>query len=165
MKILRQIHNLLTRHLRKLGVMQSLGFDQQVWGAKSVMDLMQFDSKFMLAEADTDGTMYTVWLGSQDQISWGISVDTIGHATTPAHDDGRGTDCQAWTYPPKVSYAQATQRLIQSGIHDVPTFCRLRQTVDYRQHNPFYDFVFANGKGGTAYVDAETGAVTYNPPV
>jgi hypothetical protein len=53
MKIIRQISNLVTRHLRKFGLMQSLTFDQQVWGAKSVMDLVQFDSRFMLAEADT----------------------------------------------------------------------------------------------------------------
>ena len=164
MKIIRQISNLVTRHLRKFGLMQSLTFDQQVWGAKSVMDLVQFDSRFMLAEASTGGTMYTVWSGSRDQIAWGISVDVTGHATTPTHDDGRGTDCGIWTYPPKVSYAQATQRLIQSGILDVPTFCRLRQTVDYRKYNPFYDFVFDHGQGGTAFVDAETGAVTRNSP-
>ena len=52
MKIIHQISNLITRHLRKFGLMQSLTFDQQVWGAKSVMDLVQFDSRFMLAEAD-----------------------------------------------------------------------------------------------------------------
>ena len=109
--------------------------------------------------------MYTVWLGSQDQIAWAISVDVTGHATTPAHDDGRGTDCGIWTYPPKVSYAQAIQRLIQAGILDAPTFCRLRQTVDDRKYNPFYDFVFGHGKGGSAHVDAETGAVTKFPPV
>jgi hypothetical protein len=58
--------------------MQSLDFDQQVWGAKSVMDLVQFDSQFMLAEADTGGTMYTVWSGSQDQKPYAISVDVNG---------------------------------------------------------------------------------------
>jgi hypothetical protein len=92
-------------------------------------------------------------------------VDVTGHATTPTHDDGRGVDCGAWTYPPKVSYAQATQLLIKAGILDVPTFCRLRQTVDYRKYNPFYDFVFDHGKGGSAHVDAETGVVTKIPPV
>ena len=56
MKIIHQLSNLVTRHLRKFGLMQSLTFDQQVWGAKSVMDLVEFDSRFMLAEADTGGT-------------------------------------------------------------------------------------------------------------
>ena len=67
MKIIRQISNLVTRHLRKFGLLAPLTFDQQVWGAKSVMDLVQFDSRFMLAEANNGGTMYTVWSGSQDQ--------------------------------------------------------------------------------------------------
>ena len=72
MKIIHQLSNLVTRHLRKFGLMQSLTFDQQVWGAKSVMDLVQFDSRFMLAEADTGGTMYTV--------CWAVKIKSPGES-------------------------------------------------------------------------------------
>jgi hypothetical protein len=158
MKIVRRIFNLLTRHLRKFGLMQSLSFDQQVWGAKSVMDLEQFKSRFMLAEAAPGATMYTVWLGSRDQKPYAISVDVNGHATTPTQDDSRIGDCGAWSYPPKLSCAQAQAALVKAGITDAWTFCRLRQTVDSPQANPFYDFVLSTGK--TAHVDANTGQVT-----
>jgi len=158
MKIVRRIFNLLTRHLRKFGLMRSLSFDQQVWGAKSVMDLEQFNSRFMLAEAAPGATMYTVWLGSRDQKPYAISVNVNGHATTPTQDDSRIGDCGAWTYPPKLSCAQAQTALVKAGIPDAWTFCRLRQTVDFPQANPFYDFVLSTGK--TAHVDANTGQVT-----
>jgi hypothetical protein len=48
--------------------------------------------------------------------------------------------------------------LVKAGITDAWTFCRLRQTVDFPQANPFYDFVLSTGK--TAHVDANTGQVT-----
>ena len=158
MKIIHQISNLVTRHLRKFGLMQSLTFDQQIWGAKSVMDLVQFNSRFMLAEANSGGTMYTVWSGSQDQKPYAVSVDVTGHATTPTYDSSRIGDCGVWCYPPKLSCAQAQAALVKAGITDAWTFCRLRQTVDFPQANPFYDFVLSTGK--TAHVDANTGQVT-----
>ena len=158
MKIIHQISNLVTRHLRKFGLMQSLTFDQQVWGAKSVMDLVQYGSKFLLAEADAGGTMYTCWSGGRDQKPYAISVDVTGHATTPVYDSSRIGDCGAWVYPPKLTCAQAQVALVKAGIPDAWTFCRLRQTVDFPQANPFYDFVLSTGK--TAHVDANTGQVT-----
>ena len=163
MKIIHQLSNLVTRHLRKFGLMQSLTFDQQVWGAKSVMDLVQFDSRFMLAEAGNGVTMYMVWSGSRDQKPYAISVDVTGHATTPVYDSSRIGDCGAWTYPPKLSCAQAQTAMVKAGITDAWTFCRLRQTVDFPQANPFYDFVLSTGM--KAHVDAVTGAVTRFPPV
>jgi hypothetical protein len=57
-----------------------------------------------------------------------------------------------------LSCAQAQAALVKAGITDAWTFCRLRQTVDFPQANPFYDFVLSTGK--TAHVDAMTGQVT-----
>ena len=163
MKIFSQISNLLARHLRKFGLMQKLDFDQQVWGAKSVMDLVQHGSLFMLAEANAGATMYTCWLGNRDQKPYAVSVDVNGHATTPVLDDSRIGDCGTWVYPPRFSCSQAQVAMTKAGITDTWTFCRLRQTVDFPKANPFYDFVLS--KGGTVHVDAMTGVVTHFPPV
>jgi hypothetical protein len=158
MKLLTNIFNHILGHLRDFGLLAPLSFDQQVWGAKSVMDLVQHGSKFLLAEADAGGTMYTCWSGSRDQKPYAISVDVNGHATTPVYDDSRIGDCGAWVYPPKLTCAQAQVALVKAGIPDAWTFCRLRQTVDFPQANPFYNFVLSTGK--TAHVDANTGQVT-----
>jgi len=147
----------IKRHLRRIGLLNPLGFDQQVWGAKSLMDLHQSGSLFYLAEADRDGTMYTCWQGSQDSRPYAITIDSTGHATGPIFDDSRVAECQVFVYPPKLSCAQAQQAMVKAGITDTWTFCRLRQTVDYRG-NPFYDFAFAARR--PVHVDAVTGQVT-----
>jgi hypothetical protein len=145
------------KHLRRLGVLSPLTYDQQIWGGKSLMDLYQSASQFYLAEADSGGTMYTVWQGSQDQKPYAITIDTSGHATSPVIDDSRVAECTAFAYPPKLSCAQAQQAMVKAGITDTWTFCRLRKTVDYR-FNPFYDFAFATRR--PVHVDAVTGQVT-----
>ncbi len=147
----------IKRHLRRIGLLAPLGYDQQIWGAKSLMDLYQSRSQFYLAEADAGGTMYTVWQGSSDQKPYAITVDTIGHASAPVIDDSRVAECTAFVYPPTLSCAQAQQAMAKAGITDAWTFCRLRKTVDYR-FNPFYDFVFATRR--PVHVDAVTGQVT-----
>ena len=140
----------------KLGFMSPLNFDQQIWGAKSLMDLYQNGSQFYLAEADSGGTMYTVWQGSRDQKPYAITIDTTGHATGPVFDDSQVGECTAWVYPPKMSCVQAQQVMIKSGITDSWAFCRLRKTVDYR-FNPFYDFAFTTRP--PVHVDATTGKI------
>ena len=147
----------IKKHLRQLGVLSPLNFDQQIWGGKSLMDLYQSGSQFYLAEADSGGTMYTVWQGSQDQKPYAITIDTSGHATSPVIDDSRVAECTAFVYPPKLSCTQAQQAMAKAGITDTWTFCRLRKTVDYR-FNPFYDFAFVTRR--PVHVDAVTGQVT-----
>lgn len=145
------------KHLRRMGLLSPLGFDQQIWGAKSLMDLYQSQSQFYLAECDAGGTMYTVWQGSQDQKPYAITVDIAGHSTGPTFDDSRVAECTAFVYPPTLSCAQAQQAMVKAGITDAWTFCRLRKTVDYR-FNPFYDFAFSTRR--PVHVDAVTGQVT-----
>jgi len=147
----------IKRHLRRLGLLSPLSFDQQVWGAKSLMDLHQSGSRFYLAEANRGETMYTCWQGSQDNRPYAITIDSTGHSTGPTFDDSRVAECQAFAYPPKFSCAQAQQLMVKAGITDSWAFCRLRQTVDYRE-SCFYDFTFATRK--PVRVDATTGQVT-----
>jgi len=147
----------IKQYLRQLGLLSPLSFDQQIWGAKSLMDLYQDKSKFYLAEADHNGTMYTCWQGSEDTKPYAITVDIAGHTTGPTFDDSRVAECQAFVYPPTLSCSQAQQAMTNAGITDVWLFCRLRQTVDYRG-NPFYDFTFADRQ--PVHVDAVTGQIT-----
>jgi hypothetical protein len=147
----------IQRYLRRLRVLSPLSFDQQIYGAQSLMNLHQSGSWFYLAEADRNGTMYTCWQGSEDAKPYAITVDITGHATGPTFDDSRVAECQAFVYPPTLSCAQAQQAMINAGITDAWIFCRLRQTVDYRG-NPFYDFTFSNRQ--PVHVDAVTGQIT-----
>jgi len=149
--------NTIKKYMRRMGLLSPLGFDQQIWGAKSLMDLYQCQSQFYLAEGDAGGTMYTCWQGSQDSKPYAVTVDTSGHTTGPTFDDSRVAECKAFVYPPKFSCAQAQQAMVKAGITDPWTFCRLRKTVDYR-YNPFYDFTFATRR--PVHVDAVTGQVT-----
>jgi hypothetical protein len=146
----------IKKYLRKFGVMSLLNFDQQLWGAKSVMDLVQHESRFLLAEAGPGGVMYTCWLGHSDNKPYAITIDPTGHATGPFYDSSKIGDCIAWSYPPKFSCAQAQAAMIKSGITQAWTWCRLRQAVA-PQSSPFYDFVLSNGE--TAHVSADTGKV------
>ena len=151
------IITLIRQYFRRLGFLSPLSFDQQIWGAKSLMDLHQNGSKFYLAEADRNGTMYTCWQGSEDTKPYAITVDITGHATGPTFDDSRVAECQAFVYPPTLSCNQAQQAMTKAGITDTWLFCRLRQTVDYRG-NPFYDFTFDGRQ--PVHVDAVTGPIT-----
>ena len=139
----------------KMGFMVPLSFDQQVWGAKSVMDLHQIKSQFLLADGANGGSCYTCWLGSQDKVSSAIDVDATGHATGPFPDDTRVKDCAPWTYPSKVSCAQAVAIMVKSGITEVWTTCTLKQTTG--QKNPAYTFTFAEHAPVT--VDATSGKI------
>ena len=147
----------IKKYLRRLGLLSPLNFDQQVWATKTLMDLHQHGSQFYLAEANRDGTMYTCWQGSEDSRPYAITIDISGHSTGPTFDDSRVAECQAFVYPPKLSSVQAQQAMINAGITDSWSFCRLRKTVDYRG-NPFYDFTFPTRQ--PVHVDAVTGQVT-----
>ena len=147
----------ILRHLRRFGLLSPLNYDQQIWGAKALMDLYQHGSKFYLAESDFGGTMYTVWQGVHDSKPYAITVDPTGHAVGPTFDDSRVGDCQVFVYPPKLSCVQAQQAMIKAGITDAWSFCRLRQSMDFR-YNPFYDFAFTVRTA--VHVDAVTGAIT-----
>lgn len=147
----------ITKYLRQLGLLSPLGFDQQVWGAKTLMDLDQTGSKFYLAEANAGGIMYTCWQGSLTQQPYAITIDTAGHTTGPTPDSSKIGDCMAFAYPPTLSCSTAQQAMTQAGIEDAWAFCRLRKTVEATS-NPFYDFAFATRN--PVYVDAMTGKVT-----
>ena len=139
----------------KMGFMAPLSFDQQVWGAKSVMDLYQVKSQFLLAQGAAGGSCYTCWLGSRDKISTAIDVDSTGHATGPFPDDTRTKDCLPWTYPPKVTCAQAVTNMSRAGITEAWSTCTLKQTTG--QKNPAYTFTFAEHAPVT--VDATSGKI------
>jgi len=139
----------------KMGLMAPLSFDQQVWGAKSVMDLYQFKSQFLIAQGTAGNSCYTCWLGSRDKISTAIDVDSTGHATGPFPDDTRTKDCLPWTYPPKVTCAQAVINMSQAGITEAWSTCELRKTS--ANPNAVYNFTFA--VHAPVVVDATTGKI------
>jgi len=139
--------------LRKFGIMSPLSFDQQVWGAKSVMDLVQHGSQFLLAEGVNGGSCYTCWLGSENKVATAIVIDSTGHATGPFPDSSKVQDCKPWTYPPKITCGQAVANMIKAGVTESWITCRLRQTTD--QSSPNYYFTFATHAPVT--VDAVTG--------
>jgi hypothetical protein len=130
-----------------------LSFDQQVWGAKSVIDLVQHGSQFLLAEGTNAGSCYTCWLSARDQVPTAIIIDSTGHATGPFPDSSKVQDCQPWSYPPKITCGQAVINMAKAGITESWITCRLRQTIG--QPNPNYYFIFA--KHVPVTVDATTG--------
>jgi hypothetical protein len=145
----------IQQYFRKFGLMSSLTFDQQVWGAKSVIDLAQFKSQFLIAQGPLGGTVYTCWMGSKDKVPTAVTVDSTGHATGPFPDSSHVQDCVAWTYPPKVSCAQAVANMAKAGITEPWTFCTLKKVTG--QKNPTYNFQFASHAPVT--VDAATGKI------
>ncbi len=143
------------RLLVKVGVSAPLTFDQQVWGAKSVIDLVQRGSQFLLAEGVAGGDCYTAWLSSKTKSPVAIVIDVTGHATGPFPDDTKTAGCEPWKYPPKFTCAQAVDVMTKSGITESWTTCPLKQTAD--QKNPTYTFGFAEHAPVT--VDATTGKI------
>lgn len=155
MKIFSALFAKILKLTQVLGFTAPLSFDQQVWGAKSVMDLVQQGSKFLLADGTNGGDCYTVWLGAKDNRATAVVIDSTGHATGPFPDDSRVKDCQAWKYPPKITCAQAVGVLTKAGITETWTDCTLKQAT--AQKNPAYTFVFAQHAAVT--VDAVTGKI------
>jgi hypothetical protein len=155
MKIFNNILNRILSYTRQVGLMSPLSFDQQVWGAKSVIDLVQHGSKFLLANGVNGGDCYTCWLGARDNRPTAIVISSTGHATGPFPDDSRVKDCQPWTYPPAINCSQAVEVLIKTGITEVWADCTLKQTAG--QKNPAYTFTFAQHPPVT--IDAVTGKI------
>jgi hypothetical protein len=139
----------------KLGFMAPLSFDQQVWGAKSVIDLVQRGSQFLLAQGTNGQECYTCWFGAKTKTPTAIVIDSTGHATGPFPDDTKVNDCAAWTYPPKFSCAQAVANMVKAGITEAWTTCTLKQPTG--QKNPAYTFTFDAHAPVT--VDAATGKI------
>ena len=132
-----------------------LSFDQQVWGAKSVMDLVQHGSQFLLAEGINGGECYTCWLGSRNHVPTAIVVQSNGKANSPFPDDSRVKDCQAWVYPPQITCAQAVTNMTKAGITENWQTCTLKKTEDCS--NPAYTFLF--NEHAPVTVDAVTGKI------
>ena len=139
----------------QLGFISPLSFDQQVWGAKSVIDLVQYGSQFLLAQGINGQSCYTCWLGANTKIPTAVVIDSTGHATGPFPDDSKIKDCISWTYPPKVTCAQATAVLVKSGITESWTDCTLKKVAG--QKNPAYTFAF--DQHAPVSVDAATGKI------
>ena len=143
------------KFLIKLGVSAPLSFDQQVWGAKSVIDLVQHGSQFLLADGANGGDCYTCWLGARDNQPTAIVISATGHATGPFPDSSRVKDCQPWKYPPMFTCGQATDVVVKSGVTESWTNCTLRQVTG--QKNPVYTFSFA--QHAPVSIDAITGKI------
>jgi hypothetical protein len=143
------------RLLIKVGISTPLSFDQQVWGAKSVIDLVQRGSQFLLAQGTAGADCYTAWLSAKTKSPVAIVVDATGHATGPFPDDSKTAGCEPWKYPPKFTCAQAVDAMTKSGITESWVTCTLKQTAD--QKNPAYTFTFAQHQPVT--VDANTGKI------
>ena len=141
------------KFLIKVGVSAPLSFDQQVWGAKSVIDLVQHGSQFLLADGVNGGDCYTCWLGARNNVPTAIVINPTGHATGPFPDDSRVKDCQPWTYPPKFTCGQAADIVAKTGVTEAWTTCTLKQVTG--QKNPAYTFTFA--EHAPVSVDAVTG--------
>jgi hypothetical protein len=139
----------------KLGLSAPLSFDQQVWGAKSVIDLVQRGSQFLLAQGTAGADCYTAWLSSQTKSPVAVVIDATGHATGPFPDDTKTAGCEPWAYPPKFSCAQAVDSMTKSGISEAWTTCTLKKITG--QKNPAYTFSFAIHK--PVLVDATTGKI------
>lgn len=155
MNFLSNIINSISSLAQKLGLTSSLSFDQQIWGAKSVIDLVQHGSQFLLAQGTNQGDCYTCWLGARTKTPTAVVIDNTGHATGPFPDDSRSKNCVAWTYPPKVSCAAAVSVLAKSGITETWTTCTLKLTNG--QTNPAYTFTFLEHVPMS--VDAVTGKI------
>jgi hypothetical protein len=139
----------------KLGLASPLSFDQQVWGAKSVIDLVQRGSQFLLASGTAGSDCYTAWLSSKTKTPVAIVVDSTGHATGPFPDDSKTAGCVPWKYPPKFSCSQAVGVMTKSGIVEAWITCELKKTAS--QANPAYTFTFAVHT--PVSVDATTGKI------
>jgi hypothetical protein len=139
----------------KLGLAAPLTFDQQVWGAKSVIDLVQYGSQFLIAQGTAGQSCYTCWLGSRDHIPTAIVVESNGRANSPFPDDSHVKGCEPWTYPPKFTCSQAVSAMVKAGITESWTTCTLKKLTD--QTNPNYTFTFATHAPVT--VDATTGSI------
>lgn len=139
----------------KVGISTPLSFDQQVWGAKSVIDLVQRGSQFLLADGIAGQSCYTAWQSAKTKSPVAIVVDSTGHATGPFPDDTRVKDCEPWQYPPKISCGQATAAVVKSGITEAWITCTLKKVTG--QNNPAYTFTFA--EHAPVSVDAATGKI------
>jgi hypothetical protein len=147
--------NAIKRVFIRLGVSAPLSFDQQVWGAKSVIDLVQRGSQFLLADGIAGQSCYTAWLNPKSKTPVAIVVDSTGHATGPFPDDTKVKDCEPWKYPPKITCAQATNAVVKSGISEAWLTCTLKKTADLV--NPVYTFTFS--VHAPVKVDATTGKI------
>ena len=155
MKIFNNILNSILSYARQVGLMAPLSFDQQVWGAKSVIDLVQHGSQFLLANGVNGSDCYTCWLGARDNQPTAIVIGSTGHATGPFPDDSRVKDCLPWKYPPTITCGQAVAVVVKSGITENWTSCTLKQTTG--QKNPAYTFNFA--QHAPVSIDAATGKI------
>jgi len=138
-----------------LGIQPPLSFDQQVWGAKSVMDLIQNDSQFYIAQSTSGKSCYTCWLGSRDHRATALVVEPSGQVSSPFPDDSHIKGCDPWNYPPKISCAQAVAVMIKAGISESWKNCTLQKISG--QPNPTYLFTFDSHAPVT--VDATTGKI------
>jgi len=128
--------------LRRYRLLPPLSYDQQIWGAKSLMDLYQPISFFYMADADNGGVMTTYWLGSQDGLTYKITVTVNGAATGPTKCDN--PNVIAFGYPPLYSCLQATKSLAKAGITATWQNCCLEQLKNghityyftFLQHDP-----------------------------
>jgi len=149
------IFNFFKRFFMKLGFQSTLSFDQQVWGAKSVMDLVQHGSQFLIAQGTAGQSCYTCWLGARDHVPTAIVVESNGRANSPFPDDSHIKGCEAWTYPPKITCAQAVSTMTKSGITEPWVTCTLKKITG--SENPTYLFTFNIHAPVT--VDATTGKI------
>ena len=146
------IFSTIVRYLRKFRLSAPLNYDQQIWGAKSLMDLYQPRSFFYLADCDRGGVMTTCWLGSQDGVTYVITVDVMGKATGPTKCNN--PNVIAFGYPPLYSCAQAGGILVNAGITEAWLHCTLEQIVN---GDIMYYFTFLQHAPVT--VDAMTGEI------
>jgi len=150
------IISFVTLYLRKFGILPTLSFDQQVWGAKTIMDLYQMQSEFFQASADANGVMQTYWLGSQDHDPYRVSIDPYGHAATPVYDASPVGECEIFSYPPQFSCAQAQAVVARTTTVEPWTHCELKKAPSTVSH-PVYRFSFLLHE--PVEVDATTGQI------
>jgi hypothetical protein len=150
------IISFVTLYLRKFGILPTLSFDQQVWGAKTIMDLYQMQSEFFQASADANGVMQTYWLGSQDHDPYRVSIDPNGHAAIPVYDASPVGECEIFSYPPQFSCAQAQAVVARTTTVEPWTHCELKKAPSTVSH-PVYRFSFLLHE--PVEVDATTGQI------
>ena len=136
------IFSTIATYLRKFKLLAPLNYDQQVWGAKSLMDLYQQGSLLYLASADQNCAMATYWMGSQDGVTYVITVDVYGASTGPTKSNN--PNVAAFSYPPIYGCAQAAKTLTAAGISEPWQHCTLEQMTEgdvvyyftFLQHTP-----------------------------
>lgn len=138
--------------LRQYKILPPLSYDQQVWGAKSLMDLYQPASFFYMSDADQGGTMLTLWRGSQDGVTYKITVDVDGQSTGPTKCNN--PNVIAFGYPPLYSCAQAGKMLVKAGITEAWLHCTLEQLT-----NGYIMYYFTFHQHAAVTVDAMTGEI------